>query len=283
MDHIGIPRNRIFNSRSAEFLPEILRETNGRGVDIVLNSLAGELLHASWECVASRGKMIELGKRDLLTNGVLSMTPFNKNRSFMGVDLLQLAQEDPEIIDNILRRAMAWHDEGKIRPIEPVTIFPASKVVDAFRYMQQGVHMGRILLEFPKDSTELPLLSHEVPIAFPKHASYLLVGGLGGLGRAISTWMAENGASHLVYLSRSAGASEEDQAFLRELEVQGCHATCVRGDVAEAKDVAKAVAMCSTPLRGVLQMSLALRVSDELLKTLNRNLMMIARIALLLR
>lgn len=281
MDHIGIPRNHIFNSRSAEFLPDILRETNGRGVDIVINSLAGELLHASWECVASRGKMIELGKRDLLTNGVLSLTPFSKNRSFIGVDLLQLAQEDPEIIDGILLRAMEWHDEGKIRPIEPVTVFPASKIVDSFRYMQQGVHMGRILIEFPVDITGIPLLSHEVPIAFPKHASYLLVGGLGGLGRAISTWMAENGASNLVYLSRSAGKSQEDQAFLRELEVQGCHATCVRGDVADAGDVAKAVAQCSAPLRGVLQMSLALRVSHNLLNPFHRSLMIVARIPLL--
>lgn len=83
--------------------------------------------------------------------------------------------------------------------------------------------------------------------------------------------MAENGASHLVYLSRSAGESQDDQAFLRELEVQGCHATCVKGDVAEPAepgDVAKAVAMCSAPLRGVLQMSLALQVSDGCLNTL---------------
>lgn len=225
--------------------------------------------------------MIELGKRDLLTNGVLSLTPFSKNRSFIGVDLLQLAQEDPEIIDSVLLRAMEWQNEGKIRPIEPVTVFPASKIVDSFRYMQQGVHMGRILVEFPVNSMEIPLLSDEVPIAFPKNASYLLVGGLGGLGRAISTWMAENGASHLVYLSRSAGTSQEDQAFLRELEVQGCHATCVRGDVADAGDVAKAVAKCSAPLRGVFQMSLALRVSDKLLEPLHRRLMIIVRIALL--
>lgn len=90
----------------------------------------------------------------------------------MGVDLLQLAQEDPEIIDNILRRAMAWHDEDKIRPIEQVTVFPASQIVDSFRYMQQGVHMGRILLGFPVDNMEIPLLSHESPIVFPIHSSY---------------------------------------------------------------------------------------------------------------
>lgn len=95
VDTFGIPRDHIFNSRDATFLPGIMGKTDGRGVDLVLNSLAGKLLHASWECVASFGKMIELGKRDFLGNGSLSMMPFGKNRAFFGVDLLQLAAENP--------------------------------------------------------------------------------------------------------------------------------------------------------------------------------------------
>lgn len=75
-----------------------MKETNGNGVDIVLNSLAGKLLHASWQCVASFGKMLELGKIDFSTNATLGMSPFAKNRAFIGVDLLQLASERPEIL-----------------------------------------------------------------------------------------------------------------------------------------------------------------------------------------
>jgi NADPH:quinone reductase-like Zn-dependent oxidoreductase len=56
-DTFGIPRERIFHSRDASFLPDVLRETNGRGVDVCLNSLSGELLHASWKCIAPRGKV----------------------------------------------------------------------------------------------------------------------------------------------------------------------------------------------------------------------------------
>lgn len=77
-----IPRHRIFNSRDSSFLPGILRETDGRGVDVVLNSLAGELLHASWSCVAEFGKMIEIGKRDILEHGKLPMDAFGGNRAF---------------------------------------------------------------------------------------------------------------------------------------------------------------------------------------------------------
>ena len=93
MDSFGIPRSHIFNSRDTSFLTDVMRETNGRGVDIVLNSLAGELLHASWKCVAKFGKMIEIGKRDFLEHGILSMDVFGGNRAFFGVDLLELGQK----------------------------------------------------------------------------------------------------------------------------------------------------------------------------------------------
>lgn len=73
-----------------------MRETAGKGVDIVLNSLSGELLHVSWECVAKFGKMIEIGKRDFLGQGMLRMDKFSSNRAFFGVDLLQMFQECPE-------------------------------------------------------------------------------------------------------------------------------------------------------------------------------------------
>ena len=98
-DQFGILPRRIFNSRDSSFLTGIMRETGEQGVDIVLNSLAGELLHASWKCVTKFGKMIELGKRDFLGHGILSMANFADNRAFFGVDLLQLARESPQRLE----------------------------------------------------------------------------------------------------------------------------------------------------------------------------------------
>ena len=77
----------MFNSRDASFLPGIKKATGGRGVDLVLNSLSGELLHASWQCVAEYGKMIEIGKRDFIGRAKLDMDLFEGNRAFFGVDL----------------------------------------------------------------------------------------------------------------------------------------------------------------------------------------------------
>lgn len=150
--------------------------------------------------------------------------------------------------------------ENELVPIRPVRVYEAADVVDAFRYMQQGVHMGKILIRVPEDPSSLSVSPGNSPFSFRPDASYLLVGGLGGLGRSVSTWMVEKGARHLVYLSRSAGLSEKDQAFVRELEAQGCQAICVTGDVSAIADVKAAVSKCSQPLGGVVQMAGLLQV-----------------------
>ncbi|KAM5491840.1 Mycolipanoate synthase [Microsporum canis] len=259
MDHFDIPRHRIFNSRSADFLPDVMRETNGRGVDVVLNSLAGKLLHASWQCVAPFGRMIELGKRDFLSNGHLNMAPFLENRSFIGFDLGQRHALDAETCEETSRRYRWWYDQKRISPIRPVKVYDAAEVVDAYRYMQQGSHMGKILIRIPQDFTASPFTGVKAPIVFSPDVSYLLVGGLGGLGRSISSWMVEQGARYLVYLSRSAGQSERDQAFMQELKDQGCHAVCIAGSVVDLADVKSAIAQCPKPISGVIQLSTVLK------------------------
>jgi NADPH:quinone reductase-like Zn-dependent oxidoreductase len=97
MSTFGIPRNRIFNSRDSSFLPDVMRETDGCGVDLVLNSLSGELLHASWECVAEFGTMLEIGKRDLIGKGKLAMDIFEANRNYCGIDLGHLIEVKPAL------------------------------------------------------------------------------------------------------------------------------------------------------------------------------------------
>ena len=96
MSNLQIPKNHIFNSRDHSFLPDLMRETKGKGVDLVLNSLSGDLLHTSWKCVAEFGKLIELGKRDIVGFGKLEMDIFEANRSYCCVDIAHLVREKPE-------------------------------------------------------------------------------------------------------------------------------------------------------------------------------------------
>ena len=94
----GLRKEFIFDSRSTSFASDLLKRTRGRGVDLVLNSLAGELLLASWECVAVGGMMVEIGKRDLMGHAMLPMDRFIANRSFVGVDILSLAKTQPQVV-----------------------------------------------------------------------------------------------------------------------------------------------------------------------------------------
>jgi NADPH:quinone reductase-like Zn-dependent oxidoreductase len=94
-ENFEIAPDHIFNSRDTSFLDDIMIATDGKGVDLVLNSLSGELLHASWQCVAEYGIMVEIGKRDLIGRGKLRMDIFEANRGYFGVDVAQICAEQP--------------------------------------------------------------------------------------------------------------------------------------------------------------------------------------------
>ena len=118
--------------------------------------------------------------------------------------------------------------------------------------------MGKVLVRMPDKFDAIPTTAAKKTLELSSEKSYLLIGGLGGLGRAISTWMVECGARHFVYLSRSAG-SPKNAAFIKELEFQGCSVQLVAGSVANIEDVERAVSAALPPIGGVLQMSMVLR------------------------
>jgi hypothetical protein len=124
--------------------------------------------------------------------------------------------------------------------------------------MQKGIHIGKVLVKMPGPQDEVVTTSSRAKITLHGNKTYLLVGGLGGLGRAISTWMIERGARHFIYLSRSAG-SEKDRPFIRELEAQDCSVQTVAGTVTKTEDIQRAIAGAKKPIAGVLQMSMVLR------------------------
>jgi NAD(P)-dependent dehydrogenase (short-subunit alcohol dehydrogenase family)/aryl carrier-like protein len=126
--------------------------------------------------------------------------------------------------------------------------------------MQKGIHIGKIVLSLcPEESKSLSASSAAHSISFNPDASYVLIGGLGGLGKAVSTWMVENGARHLVYLSRNAGKSPDDEAFFNELESQDCSTRVVQGSVVKEEDVRLALKQNNRPIKGIFQMSMVLR------------------------
>ncbi|CEI65620.1 Compactin diketide synthase mokB [Fusarium venenatum] len=258
-DNFGLDRSCIFNSRDESFVERIMHETGGEGVDLALNSLSGELLHATWKCIAEFGRMVEIGKRDLIGFGKLDMSPFLDNRTYSCVDLDQLCFKRGLIAKELLKDVIRLYKDGHIQPIRPIKVYRPHKILDSFRYMQQGVHLGKIVVSM--DTTAGPSLeveSRKQPVTLDSTASYLLVGGLGGLGRSISRWLIQRGARHLIYLSRSAGTNEKHLDLQQELESLGCKVDFVQGSINNLDDVTTAVARADGRLKGVLQMSMIL-------------------------
>lgn len=269
---LGVPREHIFHSRDTSFVDGIMDITNGVGVDVVLNSVSGELLHATWRCVAANGWMLEIGKRDMIGRGQLAMAPFEWNRTFTGIDLSRFTVTHKPAVERMMKQTLDLYVNGHIKPIHPVTVYPAERIEDAYRYLQKGLHIGKIVVTFPEEDT-LPLTLTQPAPEFRSDASYLLVGGMGGLGQSIATWMVTNGAKNLIFLSRSAGKSEEDQIFFKELNIMGCAVQCFPCDVADKVAVKNAINQVSMRIAGVMQMAMVLQdvgVMDMDLPTWNK-------------
>lgn len=257
-----IPRNRIFNSRDSTFLPEILKETGGRGVDVVLNSLSGKLLHASWKCVASFGTMVEIGKSDLIGKAELEMDRFENNRTFVGVDHTELCAQKPQLAKRLLNRILEFCQQGKLRPITPMKAFEAAKVEEAFRYMQKGQHIGKIVVTVPQNPQSLEAEPARRETVLRGDRTYFFAGGLGGLGQSIATYLVERGARYLIFFSRSAGTfADSNPYFFKELQSLGCNVQAISGSINNMQDVQEAVASAANPIAGVLHASMVLQVS----------------------
>jgi acyl transferase domain-containing protein/NADPH:quinone reductase-like Zn-dependent oxidoreductase len=156
----GLGDDHIFSSRNADFSEQILNYTGGRGVDVVLNSLTGEMLEESFRVLADGGIMVEIGKKDIIDRATLTMTPFDRNISFRAVDLSAERAPDALVARN-LKRLFELFEQGHIAPIKPIKQFSWSDVPSAIRYMRNGQHMGKIILY----DGENPAV--QVPVRFP--------------------------------------------------------------------------------------------------------------------
>jgi NADPH:quinone reductase-like Zn-dependent oxidoreductase len=147
MKKYGIPSEHIFSSRNRTFADKVMALTGGNGVDVVLNSLAGQLLRETWNCIAYFGRFIEIGKRDLELNNNLEMGPFVRSVTYASIDLIALGELRGNILSSIMKDLTALLNTKAIRAVEPLHVFPMTEAEKAFRTMTTGKHMGKIVLK----------------------------------------------------------------------------------------------------------------------------------------
>ena len=267
--------DHVLDSRSLAFGDQILALTGGRGVDVVLNSLAGEAMMRSLEILQPLGRFLELGKRDFYENTPVGLRPLRNNVSYFGVDVDQLMLDRPELTRALMQELMQLFDFGTLHPL-PYRAFKAQDVVGAFRFMQQSRHVGKIVLSFDSPPTaSAGAASPRVmpaPLALPADATYLVTGGLRGFGLRTAQWLAAKGARHLILIGRSATPATEAQDAIASLVAQGVQVRAVRcdvGDLAALQALFDDMRDTMPPLRGVIHASTVYQ--DGLVRNLDRD------------
>ncbi|KAK7931569.1 polyketide synthase [Apiospora marii] len=264
-ERFGVPDARLFHSRDASFAKAVRRATGGRGVDCVLNSLSGELLRVSWEgCLAPFGTFVEIGLRDITQNTRLDMRPFRHSLTFAFMDIADFFTQDLDALGRILDECFALVRRGVLTVSAPLTVYPVGEVGTAFRTMQQGKHRGKLVLSLEGDARAPVLRRAKDALRLDPGATYLFVGGLGGLGRSLAREFVQCGARNLAFISRSGDASAAARALLNDdlAGLDGVRAKVYRADVADEASFREAMRQCEhdlPPVRGVLQMAMVLR------------------------
>ncbi|GCB06395.1 type I polyketide synthase [Ralstonia sp. SET104] len=261
--------SRVFDSRSLAFADEIRRVTAGEGVDIVLNSLAGEAMVRSIDVLRPFGRFLELGKRDFYENSRIGLRPFRNNISYFGIDADQLMDASPQLTASLFEQVMALLEQGVLDPL-PYRAFPASRIEEAFRYMQQARQIGKIVVTFT-GGVPAPQAASTPRLALDPSAAYLIAGGTGGLGFATARWLVECGARHLVLASRRgtlAPELAEEAAHWRDtLHVDTTVMSCDLIDDVAVRALVDGLTSRSTPLKGVVHS--AMSIADGLIANLD--------------
>ena len=246
----------IMNSRTLDFADEIAATTNGRGIDVVFNSLNGEVIPKNLDVLAPQGRFVEIGKI-----GIWNADELHQHRpdvTYFPFDLLEVSNADPQLIMTLLTELMAQFNLGTLSPL-PKTVFPIESAPDAFRYMAQARHIGKVVLTLPSFCPVLTSATASSPSLIHPDATYLITGGLGALGLHLAQWLANEGAKHIALMGRRAPSDTARQA-IQLLEQCGANISLLQADVAERSDLKTVLSPILTsttqpPLKGIFHLA----------------------------
>ncbi|MFP3969708.1 SDR family NAD(P)-dependent oxidoreductase, partial [Actinomadura fulvescens] len=252
--------DHVLDSRSLHFAEQIKDLTGGHGVDVVLNSLAGEAIARGLEALRHGGRFIELGKRDIFENKPLLLYPFGDNISFFGVDVGTLQAKDPQRAAAAGADIVPFIQNSRVPPL-PHTVYPAARVADAFTMMRHSRHIGKIVISLDPREEPVPVQPRHVAPRLDPGGTYLVTGGLSGFGATTARWLADRGARHLALVGRRGAATPGASGLLEELAAQGVHARAYATDVADLdamRQILRELDDDGHPVRGVVHSAMHL-------------------------
>ncbi|MGY1876155.1 MULTISPECIES: type I polyketide synthase [Nocardia] len=240
----------VLNSRSADFVDEIAELTAGRGVDVVYSSAPGEILRQNFRVAAEFGRVVDIGKADIYTGGVIDLGPFDRNLTFFSVDMDRALAHDPELLRTPMRASQVALRAGTYRYL-PYSAYPVSELAAAFESVARSGQIGRVVLDLREHQPMVrPKLAH--PRIDPD-GCYLVTGGFGGFGLATARWLAAEGARTLVLVGRSGASTPQAQAQVAAFTAAGVTVLEERVDIADYAATAALIDRIRSvaPLRGI--------------------------------
>jgi acyl transferase domain-containing protein/NADPH:quinone reductase-like Zn-dependent oxidoreductase len=263
MEQYGLPSDHIFTSRDVSFALPLMAKTKGKGVDVVLNSLAGPLLKATWECMARFGRFIEIGKMDIEARRTLDMSPFGRGVMFAAVDLSQTRVYDPMTVHEALVASVELCRSGRARAVHPITAFPISDMRKAMQYMQRGQHKGKLVI-VPRPGDQVPTIRRQPPLPLNDcNSTYLVVGGMTGVGQAITSWMIDQKTKNLVVVSRNATTHPLCLATREHARKNKCNLQVRDCDIADEQSflaLLNEIKATMPPIKGIIHAGMVLDV-----------------------
>ncbi|MFB8003475.1 type I polyketide synthase [Nocardia sp. NPDC056000] len=252
---LALGADHAIDSRSLNFVDDVLELTDGKGVEVVLSSAPGEILRQNFHAVAEFGRIVEVGKADIYTGGLLEMANFDKNVAYYSMDLDRLVAVDAQRLIALLRRVYEKVLAGTYSPLS-YRLFDTDEVASAFEETIRSTGLTRIAL---KMDSALPSVRPHLPdIEIDPAATYLVTGGFGGFGLAIGRWLALRGARRLVLVGRRGASTEEARRQLEAWRAAGVQVIAEHADVTDAEAMATVVGRAHAaghPLRGVFHVA----------------------------
>ncbi|KAF2463868.1 ketoacyl-synt-domain-containing protein [Lindgomyces ingoldianus] len=266
MDKYHLEDTHFFSSRNSSFPQHIMDATKGRGIDVVLNSLAGGGLTETWRCMAPLGRFIEIGKRDIDAFAHLPMAPFSKNVTFSSLDIATVYQHDVRLMGQLMEEieCMLSTTPPEISTPYPLRVFKRSEFEGAFRSLQTGMNSGKAVVDWAVEDNIRIIPKSVHKYKFDLDATYIISGGLGGIGRSIARWMAERGAKNLILLSRTGAGTSKACALLNELKERGVRVEAPPCDISDQSALSTVLAHCERimpHIKGCIQASMVINNS----------------------
>jgi NADPH:quinone reductase-like Zn-dependent oxidoreductase/NAD(P)-dependent dehydrogenase (short-subunit alcohol dehydrogenase family)/acyl carrier protein len=246
---LGVPH--VLDSRTLDYADDIMRLTDGAGVDVVLNSLSGEAITRNLSVLKPFGRFLELGKRDFYENTRIGLRPFRQNISYFGIDADQLLKHRPALTQQLFSEVMDLFEDGTLSAL-PYTRFEAHEIVDAFRFMQQSKQIGKVVVTYVMGIECQNTPPKPKSLTLSADGTYVVTGGRRGFGLRTARWLVEKGARQVLLLGRSGVAPDDVEALdtIQAMRDAGARVDLVQCDVTNRTELETALG--DRDLRGVI-------------------------------